>query len=112
MGARPVRRLIIMDNQFARIASATALTAGAAEAVAEDGFVVIEGPVQDASVCALVEAYDAAMAAPPSSDRREGSTTVRVSDFVNRGAAFDPIYLFTPLLAAAALVIGEPFRLS
>jgi ectoine hydroxylase-related dioxygenase (phytanoyl-CoA dioxygenase family) len=35
-----------------------------------------------------------------------------VTDFVNRGAAFDPVYVFPPLLAAGRHVIGGPFQLS
>jgi ectoine hydroxylase-related dioxygenase (phytanoyl-CoA dioxygenase family) len=35
-----------------------------------------------------------------------------VSDFVNRGAAFDNLYVFPPLLEACCRVIGGPFKLS
>jgi ectoine hydroxylase-related dioxygenase (phytanoyl-CoA dioxygenase family) len=37
---------------------------------------------------------------------------VRVWDFVNRGVAFDELYLLEPVLAACRLVIGAPFKLS
>jgi ectoine hydroxylase-related dioxygenase (phytanoyl-CoA dioxygenase family) len=35
-----------------------------------------------------------------------------VNDFVNRGAAFDDLYVFPPLLEACCRVIGQPFKLS
>jgi ectoine hydroxylase-related dioxygenase (phytanoyl-CoA dioxygenase family) len=35
-----------------------------------------------------------------------------VSDFVNRGASFDDLYMFPPLLEACCRVIGAPFKLS
>ncbi len=36
----------------------------------------------------------------------------RVSDFVNRGPAFDEIYMHPPLLDACCRTIDEPFKLS
>jgi hypothetical protein len=41
-------------------------------------------------------AYDRAMAEADPADRREGRTTIRVHDFVNRGAEFDPLYIHAP----------------
>jgi ectoine hydroxylase-related dioxygenase (phytanoyl-CoA dioxygenase family) len=38
--------------------------------------------------------------------------TTRVTDFVNRGAGFDLLFLYEPLLAACCEVIGRPFKLS
>jgi ectoine hydroxylase-related dioxygenase (phytanoyl-CoA dioxygenase family) len=35
-----------------------------------------------------------------------------VHDFVNRGPAFDRIYVYGPLLAACCRVLGRPFKLS
>jgi ectoine hydroxylase-related dioxygenase (phytanoyl-CoA dioxygenase family) len=43
---------------------------------------------------------------------RVGSTSTRVSDFVNRGTEFDGLYVFPPLLDACCRVIGRPFKLS
>ena len=57
-------------------------------------------------------AYDAAVASAAADDVRIGSTTTRVNDFVNRGAEFDVLYVFPPLLEACCRVIGRPFRLS
>ena len=45
-------------------------------------------------------------------DVRIGSTSTRVSDFVNRGPEFDDVYVFPPLLEACCRVIGRPFKLS
>lgn len=45
-------------------------------------------------------------------DLRVGSTSTRVSDFVNRGKEFDGLYIFPPLLDACCRVIGRPFKLS
>ena len=39
-------------------------------------------------------------------------SSTRVHDFVNRGPAFDELYLYGPLLAACCRVIGRPFKLS
>jgi ectoine hydroxylase-related dioxygenase (phytanoyl-CoA dioxygenase family) len=60
----------------------------------------------------LGDAYDAAVASATSDDIRIGSASTRVSDFVNRGAAFDDLYIFPPLLEACGRVIGRPFKLS
>lgn len=43
---------------------------------------------------------------------RVGSTSTRVSDFVNRGPEFDELYVCQPLLKACCHIIGQPFKLS
>ena len=78
----------------------------------ERGFVVIPGPVPPDRMERLAHAYDASVASATGDDIRVGSTSTRVSDFVNRGAEFDDLYVFPPLLEAAAAVIGRPFKLS
>ena len=60
----------------------------------------------------LAEAYDAGVASATGGDIRIGSTTTRVSDFVNRGTRFDDVYVFPPLLEACCRIIGRPFKLS
>jgi ectoine hydroxylase-related dioxygenase (phytanoyl-CoA dioxygenase family) len=45
-------------------------------------------------------------------DTRIGGTTIRVSDFVDRSAVFDELYLHPPLLEACYRLIGQPFKLS
>ena len=60
----------------------------------------------------FTDAYTAAMASASGPDVRVGSTSTRVSDFVNRGTDFDALYIFPPLLDACCRVIGQPFKLS
>jgi hypothetical protein len=60
----------------------------------------------------LADAYTAILASATGDDLRVGSTSTRVGDFVNRGAEFDDVYVFPPLLEACRLVIGRPFKLS
>jgi hypothetical protein len=102
-----------MDPWFGTIDAGAHLPPDAAGALVDAGFAVIPGPVPPDALPGLVTAYDAAMAAGAGTpDHRVGSTTTRLLDLVNRGAAFDPIYVHAPLLEAAARVIGGPFRLS
>lgn len=77
----------------------------------DSGFVVISGPTVPGGIRRLSEAYDHAVAAADVSDLRVTSST-RVTDFVNRGPEFDGIYMFSPLLAACCLIIGQSFKLS
>jgi hypothetical protein len=78
----------------------------------DHGFVVIPGPRSSDRIEELVDAYDAAIASASADDVRVGSTTTRVTDFVNRGPVFDDVYVFPPLLDACARVIGRPSKLS
>ena len=84
----------------------------AASQLQERGFVVLPGPVPSDRVERLANAYTAAVASATVDDVKIGSTSTRVSDFVNRGPEFDPLYMFPPLLEACCLVIGRPFKLS
>jgi hypothetical protein len=84
----------------------------AAAALRDRGFAVIDGPVPPDRLRSFADAYDAAVNAATGDDVRVGSTTTRVGDFVNRGAAFDAIYVYPPLLEACGRVIGGPFKLS
>ena len=43
---------------------------------------------------------------------RVGSTTTRVTDFVNRSSEFDDLYVCSPLLEACCHLIGRSFKLS
>ena len=78
----------------------------------ERGFVVIPGPVPPDRMNRLISAYTTAVASATGDDIRIGSTSTRVSDFVNRGSEFDDLYVFPPLLDACRCVIGGPFKLS
>jgi phytanoyl-CoA dioxygenase PhyH len=89
-----------------------ALPAWARRQLLDVGFVVVPGPVPADRLAALSVSYDAAVRNADPSDVKVGSTTTRVSDFVNRGPEFDELYLYPPLLDAAALVIDGPFKLS
>lgn len=94
-----------------RILAEAHLSPDAAKRLCETGFVVLPGPILADDLAQLSEAYDQAVATADPEDMRIASST-RVSDFVNRGPAFDGIYLHAPLLAACALIISGPFKLS
>ena len=101
-----------MSDWFSTLAAGSELSMDAAAELQERGFVVLPGPVPSDSVERLANAYTAAVASATADDVRIGSTSTRVSDFVNRGPEFDPLYIFPPLLEACCLVIGRPFKLS
>jgi hypothetical protein len=100
------------DPWFDSIAATPALSSSELHSLREDGFVVTQGPVGTADLAALSRAYDSAVARADPADVKTGSTTTRVTDFVNRGAEFDGIYVHTPLLDACCRIIQQPFRLS
>jgi len=89
-----------------------ALPADAADSLTTSGFVVLPSPVSPPDVERLQAMYDAACAQAAPEDVRVGRASTRVTDFVNRGPAFDWIYSWPPALDAAGRVVGGPFRLS
>src|SRR3954470_21376992 len=101
-----------MDDWFATFSAHGTLPADAAEKLSECGFVVLPGPVADAELPQLQAAYDEAVMHADAADVGFGRTSTRVTDFVNRGPAFDAIYTWLPALDACCRVIGRPFRLS
>jgi hypothetical protein len=101
-----------MDDWFGTLAAGSALPPDAARALHERGFIVLPGPVPPGQMERLAGAYDDAVASATGDDVKTGSVTTRVNDFVNRGAEFDALYIFAPLLEACARVIGRPFKLS
>ena len=101
-----------MPDFFTALATGTTLPTIAAESLRDRGFVVVPGPYEGNRMPAVAAAYAAAESSATGDDIRVGSTSTRVSDYVNRGAEFDELYLFPPLLAAACRVIGRPFKLS
>lgn len=101
-----------MSDWFSALAAGRELPSGAASELQERGFVVLPGPVPAGRMKRLADAYDTAVASATGDDIRIGSTTTRVTDFVNRGAEFDALYVFPPLLEACCRVIGRPFKLS
>ena len=101
-----------MLDWFRTLAEGSALSVDAASELQERGFTVIHGALPARRMEPLSEAYNTAVASAAGDDIRIGSTSTRVSDFVNRGAEFDDIYVFPPLLDACCRVIGRPFKLS
>ncbi len=101
-----------MDELYDVLAAGTELSSGAARELDERGFVVIPGPAPSADMERVADAYDAMLASASVHDVHAGSTTTRVNDFVNRGNAFDALYVFPPLLDACHRTIGGAFKLS
>lgn len=101
-----------MDDLFRALAATGALPAAEASELRERGFVVIPGPAHGNGMELLAGAYEDVMTSATGGEIRVGSTSTKLSDLVNRGAAFDDLYVFPPLLDACCLVIGRPFKLS
>ena len=101
-----------MDDWFETLEASRALPADAALELHHRGFIVVPGPVPAGRMEQVTEAYDVAMSAASGADLRIGSTSTRLTDFVNRGIEFDGLYVFPPLLDACCRVIGRPFKLS
>jgi len=100
------------DSYFQSISEGYRLSTEQQQQLLTAGFVVVPDMVPNAAIAELQKAYDAAMASGDGDDYKVASSTTRLNDFVNRGAAFDALYLYAPLLAASSLVIGAPFKLS
>ena len=101
-----------MDDWFSVIAAGCELPASAVRELDDVGFVVVPGPVAPRRLSQLAAVYDAAVSAADPADFNSGRTTRRVSDFVNRAADFDALYIYQPILEACCRVIGAPFHLS
>src|SRR4051812_23330820 len=78
-----------MSDWFSALAAGSELPMDAASKLHERGFVVLPGPVPSDRVDRLADAYTAAVASAAIDDVKIGSTSTRVSDFVNRGPEFD-----------------------
>jgi hypothetical protein len=101
-----------MNDWFTDIGAGYELQEHALQKLLDSGFVVIPGPVASERLARFARAYDLAVADAVPPDLSVGSTTTRVHDFVNRGAEFDPLYVYRPVLEACCRVIGQPFKLS
>ena len=102
-----------MHDWFSVISKICELSAKVVQDLNDIGFVVIPGSIKSDDLPQLAEAYDSAVSSASSDDIRIGSSTTRVTDFVNRGdAEFDSLYIHRPLLEASYRVIGQPFKLS
>ena len=83
-----------MRDWFSTLAAKSSLPVDAVSNLAERGFVVLPGPVPSEEMNAFVAAYTAAMTSASHEDTRVGTTSTRVNDLVNRGVAFDALYVF------------------
>jgi hypothetical protein len=101
-----------MLDWFSTVAAGSEFPAHAASELQERGFVVVPGPEPTERLALFADAYDAAVDKATAADIRIGSTSTKVTDFVNRGVEFDRLYVFPPLLEACCRVIGRPFKLS
>jgi hypothetical protein len=101
-----------MSDWFSTLAAGNELPVDAASELAERGFVVLPGMVAAERLERVAMAYTQAVTSAAGDDIRVGSTSTKVKDFVNRGASFDDLYVFPPLLEACCRVIGGPFKLS
>jgi hypothetical protein len=106
------REQLSMNDWFNEIGAGCELPAGAARDLVDSGFVVIPGPVATERLAQFAETYDLAVASATAPDLLVGGSTTRVHDFVNRGAEFDLLYIYRPILEACHRIIGRPFKLS
>jgi hypothetical protein len=100
-----------MDARFSNISALSEISSEAVLRLQTDGFIVMPGHVPPAKLADLADSYNQAVSAATVEDVKIGSTTTRVSDFVNRSAQFDELYIFPPILEAACCVIQQPFKL-
>lgn len=101
-----------MDDWFGLIKTGCELSTDALKELLDVGFVVIPGPFESSDLPQIATTYDYIVESVFSDDKRIGSLTTRVNDFVNRGPDFDALYIHDPLLEASRHVIGKPFKLS
>jgi ectoine hydroxylase-related dioxygenase (phytanoyl-CoA dioxygenase family) len=78
------------------------------------GFCVIRDVIPAAKLARISAAYDRAFSAATAPELKTSSSggSTRLTDFVNRGAEFDELYVLEPVLAACADTIGAQFKLS
>ena len=101
-----------VDDWFTTLTGARALSEEERCELTRNGFVVVSGPSPSSDLPRLAAAYDDVVTSADRTDVRHGSTTTRVTDFVNRDSLFDPLYVYPPALDASCDVIRQPFRLS
>lgn len=101
-----------MDEWFSSIAANAELSEETARELDDAGFVVIPGLLANERLWQVSEAYDAVFSRATADDVHKGSTSTRISDFVNRGLEFDDLYVYQPILAACCRTIRQPFKLS
>lgn len=101
-----------MKDCFSLIKTNCKLSANIVEELKANGFIIIPNLVKTDDLPRLTAAYDSAVASASPDDIKIGRTNTRVNDFVNRGAEFDALYIYQPLLEASCQLIGQPFKLS
>ena len=87
-----------MDEWFSMISAGSQFRLLAAKELRDAGFVVIPGPVSAERLPQFAAAYDAAMDSGSGADVKLARTATRMYDFVNRGAEFDDLYVYSALL--------------
>ena len=97
---------------FGTAAEWSVLGSDAVSELRERGLAILPDAVPSGEMEQLAAAYDAAVASATDEDISIGSTSTRVTDFVNRGAEFDRLYVLPPLLEACCRIIARPFKLS
>jgi len=101
-----------MDDWFHRIGGGSELSADQVRELDGRGFIVLQSAIEETQIKRLRLAYDHAVATADPDDVHTGRTTTRVTDFVNRGPAFEEVYVLPALLDASHRIIGRPFKLS
>jgi ectoine hydroxylase-related dioxygenase (phytanoyl-CoA dioxygenase family) len=101
-----------MEDWFSLIKMGFELSTDSLEELQEVGFVVIPGPFESRDLPQIAAIYDSVLESASAVDKKIGSSTTRVNDFVNRDSDFDPLYIHQPLLDASRHIIGKPFKLS
>jgi ectoine hydroxylase-related dioxygenase (phytanoyl-CoA dioxygenase family) len=101
-----------MDEWFSSIAANAELSGEAAQELLDTGFVVIPGFLLSERLTQVCDAYDAVFSGATADEVHKGSTSTRISDFINRGPEFDELYVHETILAACCRTIRQPFKLS
>ena len=102
-----------VDDFFNEIASRRTLSLESYRQLLEQGCMIVPDALPPNKLAELAAAYDGVMAECSSEPEfKTSSTTTRLFDLVNRGEAFNQIYIHSLLLEACIHVIGEPFKLS
>lgn len=101
-----------MEDWFSLIKNGRQLSTDSLKDLQEVGFIVLPGVVEIGDLPQLAAAYDSVVESASSDDKKIGSLTTRVNDFVNRGHDFDALYIHQPLLDICTCVINQPFKLS
>jgi len=78
----------------------------------DQGFAVVSGPFKAADLDSAIKAYESAVETAQPREIRVGSTSTRVNGLLDRAPELAAIFTHPPLLAAAAALIGGPFKLS